>query len=379
MPDQHAFLGPSSAKRWLTCTRSAHFARDVPNEASAAAEEGTLAHEVAELAVRERFGLPLIDLCNPDKAELYDNDMYRNANAFADWVSDQIGVSPDVVETEIQLQIPFVPESFGTCDLMILTTDPVFEYNVLWIFDYKYGRGVEVETEGNYQLRIYAAAAYERFKDQFDIQQVAYGIFQPRTDNMGIEKTTPEQLAQWVDEYVRPRAQLAYLGEGEFCPGPWCKSSFCPARGKCKHYQEYLFKIPITDDHDALSDDDLNAILERSELIQDYINSVKTHIRARLLDGITLPGWKLVKGVTRRKWGSKQEIALKKLEEALGHEAVYEEQPKSLATLEKALGRKEFDALVGEYVVKPEGPINLAREDSKGEEYVPALGVMDLF
>lgn len=51
----HALLSASSAHRWLACTPSARLEEQFPDTASEAAKEGTLAHELAELKVRNYF------------------------------------------------------------------------------------------------------------------------------------------------------------------------------------------------------------------------------------------------------------------------------------------------------------------------------------
>ena len=52
----HAILSASGAHRWLACTPSARFELQFPKSTSAYAEEGTLAHSVAELTTRFYLG-----------------------------------------------------------------------------------------------------------------------------------------------------------------------------------------------------------------------------------------------------------------------------------------------------------------------------------
>ena len=47
----HALLSPSSSKRWLNCPPSARLAESVENKSSVYADEGTLAHEIAQNAL----------------------------------------------------------------------------------------------------------------------------------------------------------------------------------------------------------------------------------------------------------------------------------------------------------------------------------------
>ena len=51
----HSTLSPSNAYQWMACTPSVILGLQFPDSSSAAAEEGTLAHELAELKVRNYF------------------------------------------------------------------------------------------------------------------------------------------------------------------------------------------------------------------------------------------------------------------------------------------------------------------------------------
>lgn len=47
----HALLSPSGSHRWMHCTPSARLEENLPESTSSAAEEGTVAHELAEYAL----------------------------------------------------------------------------------------------------------------------------------------------------------------------------------------------------------------------------------------------------------------------------------------------------------------------------------------
>ena len=55
---KHSLLSPSGAHRWMACTPSAMLERRFPDTGSQAAAEGTLAHELAELKVRNLAPVP---------------------------------------------------------------------------------------------------------------------------------------------------------------------------------------------------------------------------------------------------------------------------------------------------------------------------------
>lgn len=41
-----------------------------------------------------------------------------------------------------------------------------------------------------------------------------------------------EELKDWAENELKPKAQMAAKGEGEYCPGEWCQ--FCRAAVKCR-------------------------------------------------------------------------------------------------------------------------------------------------
>src|SRR5690606_19680602 len=119
---------------------------------------------------------------------------------------------------------PWVPEGFGTGDVVII------QDGLLEIVDLKYGKGVAVSAEGNPQLRLYALGAVNEFSALFDFERIRTTIVQPRLDSVSSEELTLDELLEW-GESIKPIAQQAYEGKGEFKAGPHCR--FCKARRTC--------------------------------------------------------------------------------------------------------------------------------------------------
>ena len=57
----HALLSASAAHRWLICPPSARLEQQEENECSVYAEEGTTAHELAEIKLSYHYGKITID------------------------------------------------------------------------------------------------------------------------------------------------------------------------------------------------------------------------------------------------------------------------------------------------------------------------------
>ena len=91
------------------------------------------------------------------------------------------------------------------------------------MIDLKYGKGVEVSAERNPQMMIYAMGAYELLGSLYDIKHCRMIIFQPRLDNISYYELPLEELLDWAESVLRPKALLALNGEGDFYAGDHCR------------------------------------------------------------------------------------------------------------------------------------------------------------
>ena len=93
---KHAMLSASKADRWINCTPSARLEEKVEEtgKPSKYAEEGTLAHEMAECYLRARFRITPVDVTSAElrklkKNGLYTEDMDEPVMAYCQYVTDQ--------------------------------------------------------------------------------------------------------------------------------------------------------------------------------------------------------------------------------------------------------------------------------------------------
>lgn len=234
MPDEHALLSASSSKRWLNCTPSARIEAALPESTSDFAEEGTAAHALAE-AILKGFAANG-SIAGPEALGIHGADPemlgyvmdYVNAVANAFREADRMsgGQAKLFVEQRVDYG-RYAPGGFGTSDSVIVSPGNIE------IFDLKYGRGVAVDAKGNTQLRLYALGAIEENAWLYPLNFVTYHIVQPRLYSHTQETVPVVQLQEWGESYVRPRAEQAARGCGDFKPGEWCK--FCKIGATCKH------------------------------------------------------------------------------------------------------------------------------------------------
>lgn len=117
-------------------------------------------------------------------------------------------------------------------------------YSMLWEACNKLRGGVEPSRYKDYVLvllffkyvsdryKCYGIAALSAYESLYDIKEVSLSIFQPRRENVQTWTVSVEELKAWAENELKPKAQMAAKGEGEYCPGEWCQ--FCRAAVKCR-------------------------------------------------------------------------------------------------------------------------------------------------
>lgn len=391
MPDKHAILSPSAAHRWLHCTPAPRVEAEFPETTSEYAEEGRLAHSVCELAAKKKFTVMNNRTYNSRLKKLkadpkWDDEMLSTAATYVEHLTEhamRFEHAP-YVALEVQVDITdYAPEAFGTCDCVMIGGDELI------ITDYKHGKGVPVSAQDNPQMLLYALGALKLYRPIYGdmIRRVSTYIDQPRLGSYDGASMTVEELLAW-GESIKPRAAAAFMGTGEFAPGEWCR--FCRAKAKCRARANQNtaledFKdciplgrsIPMQAEYDAtgfkpsncLTDEEIGALLVRAEGLVAWYNDLKEYALAACLNGKTIPGWKAVEGRSTRAW-TDQDAALEALMAGGVEEAIiYDRVPKTLAQLEKVIGKQRFGELVGGMITKSPGKPALAAESDKRPAY----------
>lgn len=391
MPDKHAILSPSAAHRWLHCTPAPRVEAEFPETTSEYAEEGRLAHSVCELAAKKKFTVMNNRTYNSRLKKLkadpkWDDEMLSTAATYVEHLTEhamRFEHAP-YVALEVQVDITdYAPEAFGTCDCVMIGGDELI------ITDYKHGKGVPVSAQDNPQMLLYALGALKLYRPIYGdmIRRVSTYIDQPRLGSYDGASMTVEELLAW-GESIKPKAAAAFMGTGEFAPGEWCR--FCRAKAKCRARANQNtaledFKdciplgrsIPMQAEYDAtgfkpsncLTDEEIGALLVGAEGLVAWYNDLKEYALAACLNGKTIPGWKAVEGRSTRAW-TDQDAALEALMAGGVEEAIiYDRVPKTLAQLEKVIGKQRFGELVGGMITKSPGKPALAAESDKRPAY----------
>lgn len=371
----HSLLSASGADRWINCTPSARMEEEIPNKGSVYAEEGTTAHELCELKLRhsseESKGFlaaitPLAAKCTKNGWDWF--EMCEHANTYRDYVMEifeQAKLSDELAELIIERKVDlteWVENGFGTCDAIIVA-------NVtLHVIDFKYGQGVKVSPADNSQLKLYGLGALREAELIYNIKDVELHIVQPRINHIESWKVSVKELNSWGELTVKPRALDAYAGKGKCNAGHWCK--FCRVKPTCRAAKEAAFAVikGEFEDPKTLTDTEIVDVLAKVEQAQDWFKSVEEYALQEALNGKKWNGYKLVEGRSVRKWADEEKV-IDELSLNYSEEQFINKKIKGIGDIEKLVGKKEFPAMLGSLVIKPEGKPTLVPTSDKRQEW----------
>lgn len=364
---KHAFLSPSGSHRWLNCTPSAMLESEFPDGSSSAAEEGTAAHAFCEhklkKALRRRSKRPVSD---------YDSDeMQEYTDSYVDYVLEQLEVAKQtckdpmvLIEQKVDFS-EYVPDGYGTADCIIVSDD------TLQIIDFKYGH-ILVTVEENPQLMCYSIGALNIFDSLYDIKNVTMHIFQPRRENVQNWTIPVDELKAWAENELNPKAQMALNGEGEYHPGEWCQ--FCKAAVRCRaRAEEKLrlaqqeFKMPP-----LLTDSEIEEVLTILPDLTKWADGILAYATdAAVNHGKEWSGFKVVEGRSVRKYKDEELVAQAAKDH--GYTDIYRQSLITMTEMQKLMGKKQFDQILGDLIVKPQGKPTLVPATDK----CPAMNVIN--
>lgn len=370
MPDIHARLSASGAKKWINCPGSIQLEENFEDKPSQFAEEGTNAHALGEakirLATKEynrtkyHNAIRNLEITEDmeDYAESYKNYVIERYNSALQKTPDAILM----LEQRLDFS-KYVPDGFGTGDAVIIAEGK------LEIIDLKYGKGVEVSAVDNPQLRLYALGAYEAFDMLYGFDTVEMTIYQPRLDNISSENISVAELLEW-GESVKKAAQLANDDSVIECvAGKHCDTGFCKARPVCRAYAEERQKMAVYDFKSPamLTVAEIADIIKQSASLEKWAKLVCDYaLEQAYKHGVEYPGYKVVEGRSNRKY-SKPDSEVAKILTDNGYQEsdILVHKLKGITDIEKLLGKKTFAEVLGSYVVKPPGKPTLVCSEDK--------------
>jgi hypothetical protein len=390
VPRAHAILSASSAERWLVCTPSARIEEQIVDEDSSFAKDGTAAHAFAEARLRYL----LKQITNPeylaayeatkklysDVTDLWELSDWEAIDAYVQYVLDEaVRLEADVyIEARVSYT-KYAQDGFGTSDALLVSR----KHRLIKSIDLKFGKGIPVSAIDNPQAKLYALGGLIKHDPNYEFDTVEWAIVQPRLDYIGEDSDTVADLVKWAEEVVAPAAKKAWMGQGSLVPtAKGCR--FCKVAGSCRARiaenvliaQRDFVEINEATPTDIRLDDYLMEPEEIARIlphIDGYIkwaNQFKAHALSLARDkGETIDGFKLVRGRSVRGWKPDADITASLRALGIADDVIFsppppEPTPRSVAQLEKAMGKKPFGVTVAPtLVVKPLGTPALVPND----------------
>ena len=169
---------------------------------------------------------------------------------------------------------------------------------------------------------------------------------------------------EWTENTLKPKAELAFKGEGEFQPGSWC--TFCKAAVKCRARAEaklqlaqYEFAMPP-----LLTDEEIEDILARLDDLTKWANEIQAYAQnAAINHGKEWAGYKLVESRTNRKYTDEDAVA--RAAASAGYRDIYKKTLISITEMEKLMGKQTFKEILGGLIAKPIGKPTLVPASDK--------------
>ena len=359
-PKAHAILSASSSHRWLNCPPSARLCETYEDKGSDYAAEGTDAHSLCEYKLRKALDMSAVD--PSEHLTWYSEEMEDCANGYAAYILELVEAAKETCAAPVVLieqRVDFsrwVEQGFGTSDAIIISD------RTLRVIDYKHGLGVLVEADNNPQMMCYALGALELFDAIYDIDSVAMTVYQPRRQNVSTFEMSKDDLYRWAEEVLKPTAELAFAGDGNFLCGEWC--GFCKAKHECRARAEanlllaqYDFKLPP-----LLEDSEIEVILSRADQLVSWVNDIKEYALQQAISGKDWTGFKLVEGRSNRRYTN--EAAVTQVVTNASFDP-YERKLLGITAMQKLLGKSRFEELLSAYIEKPQGKPTLVPESDK--------------
>jgi len=358
----HARFSPSSGKRYLSCPPSLRLEEQFEDEQSPYAAEGTAGHAMAEYLInkhlKKRVKRPVSDYYSDELMEAVED--YTTYGIEVIEKAKQDCDSP-FVAVELRVSLDHRVEGcFGTADLVVVDSKKVH------IIDLKLGKGVMVDAEQNVQLMIYGLGVLDMLECLYDIETVELTIVQPRLEHLSTWEISAEELKKWGAEVFEPGANMALAGEGTYSAGDHCR--FCKARFNCRERANEYLKLAQMEfaEPPLLSDEEVAEVLAKADALKKWAEEIYTYAQNEaIVNHKEWPGYKLVLGRSNRKYTDEEDVA--KAATDAGYTDIYKSTLIGITEMERLMGKKKFNEILGAYVYKPDGKVTLVPDSDKRE------------
>jgi len=225
----------------------------------------------------------------------------------------------------------------------------------------KTGRGwVDADSD---QMKIYALGMMHKLVKVFD--KVGLTIVQPQTGENRHHEMTGDELLQWKADVLIPAVLAAADGRSE--PIPLKEAcQWCPAKMICPAQTKALAEVPVTADIATLTPDQVSDLLDKAELVEDFITALRKQATKTLTEGGVLRGWQMAPKRATRQWTNENKALQEMLNAGIKHEQIYETSMITPAAADKLLG-KDRKQVLDSVTTKVSSGLTLSKSRGLGE------------
>jgi hypothetical protein len=335
----------------MACPGSVRLAADAPATSSVYAAEGTAAHALAKLALDRE--LPCSTWIDTEiEGFPVTEEMAEAVQLYVEAVRAQMERDPLArLYTEQKFSLaslnPPAP-MFGTADAIVVLPSK----REIVVADLKYGKGVLVEVLDNPQTQFYLLGALlemERVNVLRGVRNVRAVIVQPRAfhrDGAVRERTySYDEVLEFAADLLE-RARAATAPDAPLVAGDHCR--FCPAAGSCPAIKTRALAVARVEFEEIVAPgppapatlplDVLGSILDKVDILEDWIAALRARAATELERGQPVPGWKLVPKRAVRKWTNANALLAWAQERGVNpNELMTRPEPVSVAAAERLL------------------------------------------
>lgn len=348
-PSQHSELSASSAERWMNCFASPRLCAGLERKTSHYAAEGTAAHHIAAIC-QKNSTTPDKWLGQMAKVEGFEVEISQEMVAAVQEFLDSLEDAPFVhVEVSLTAALKKLhPKLGGSADRVEWWP----EKRLLRVNDLKYGSGRFVSVTGNKQLRIYALGVLLSFPE-YAAERVEIVISQPRMDSddgkFRSETFDAIDLLDFTADILEA-VKRTQDPDAAATPGDkqcqWCAAAAVP--GRCPSMEAAQHALMKMDFQPVQEGYDVNKLAEALDLLpmlEKRIEAIRQFAYGEAESGVTIPRWKLVEKIGRRKWKS-EDIARERITDPKFYKPAELMSP---AQVEKLQGKAQFARTFAEY------------------------------
>lgn len=384
---KHSLFSASAADRWGNCPGSLAVTRGLESTTSAAAQEGTAGHALADLCLQEDHD-PTDYIGVDFEGVTITDDLALAVQVYVEYVRGLPGTK--IYEGRVYyapaLGIEDEEQAFGTADCIVL------DGTTVTAIDLKLGR-IWVPAERNRQLTLYAAGMVHGLEEVGEtVERIEIHIVQPRVtrdirpyvytraefDEVIAElrwaaKTAKEGIKaydedggltrEWVDRYL-------FAGEAQ-CQ--WCPFAGNPCPALTQSLDDLFPSEEPEDPKDymkQLAEADLVDVLERLPLVEILAKAARSEAFARLSNGEDVHGFKLVLGREgHRRWKDPKKAIKELLKLGAPEEAVTKTEIRTPPQLERELKKLKLSIDMDELIVRNPAKPTLAHESDPREPW----------